>query len=139
MITVDVSLHTPLQILSAFTHFFTLVVAVTHAEHQGMLLSGYVHQDPRMLPCLPADRLARMHTDLARLLREYAKNVYPTHHEWQSPRALCLSTHAMLAVRIVHQLTLLTSSQATPIDTHAQEAAKWAQLANELSSNEPAS
>ena len=106
MITLDVSSQAPLPILSAFTHFFTLVVAVTHAEHQGMLLSGYVRQDPRILPCLPADRLARMHTELARLLREYAKNVYPTHHEWQSPRALCLSTHAMLAVRIIHHTNL---------------------------------
>lgn len=93
------------KILSAYTQFFSQVVSLTSTEqHQGMLLGG----------------LGRIHTELARLVREYATNVYAAHQDGPSPRDMCVSMHAVLS--------------ATPDDTHAHEAAKWAELAESFSS-----
>lgn len=93
------------KILSAYTQFFSQVVSLTGTEqHQGMLLGG----------------LGRVHTEIERLVREYAKNVYATHQDGPSPRDICVSMHAVLS--------------ATPDDTHMHEAAKWAGLADSISS-----
>ena len=65
---------------------------------------------------------------MARLLREYATNTYPSQKDGTPPDALCMQIHDALAVRIFSFLTL----QAHTNDTLTTEAAAWRQLAEQL-------
>lgn len=94
------------QILSAYAQLFAGIVELATAEHEVMLLAG----------------LGRMHTELVRLVREYATHEYARRPQRTTPAELCM---------IVPRALAAPDGEAPP-DTHAAEAAKWSALAEAL-------
>lgn len=96
-----------MQILTAYAQLFAGVVELATPEHQVMLEAG----------------LGRMHTELARLVREYAAHEYGRHPDRLHPAELCDVVPRALAVRPFTEAAR---------DAHAAEVAKWATLAQSL-------